>query len=161
RIGHLQGGEYKWQQYGKLPIHAKSWNFLKLREFQSKPTVSLAQLARLCEQIEAHIPPEVLERHKQHKRSLGNAPIVKDDKFLVTPAIQKALEEKYGEDWRCQWGWEYLFIGRDREGGTWLPLCYYRPDGVPLTKAEVEKEKNHVQEEVQAPTPMRKAIEGA
>jgi len=151
RIGHLQGDEYKWQQYGKLPIHANSWNFPRLNEFKSKATVSLVQLDRLCAQIEAQIPAEVLERHKHHKRSLGNAPLVKDDKFLVTPAMQKTLEEKYGEDWRCQWGWEHLWTGWDNEGGTWLPLCYYRPDGMPLTKSEL-KEKNHAKEEVQPTT---------
>ena len=39
RIGHLREGEYQWQQYGKLPIHAESWNFPRLQEFKSKATV--------------------------------------------------------------------------------------------------------------------------
>ena len=97
RVGHLRDGEYKWQQYGKLPIHAESWNFPRLREFQSKATVLLRSLNALCNQIEARIPAEVLERHKQYKKSLGNAPMVKNGNFLVTPAIEKALEEKHGD----------------------------------------------------------------
>src|SRR5713226_4380063 len=64
RVGHLSAGEYKWQQYGKLPIHAESWNFPRLREFQSKAAIPLRRLAKICDLIEAHIPAEVLERHK-------------------------------------------------------------------------------------------------
>jgi hypothetical protein len=143
RIGYLRNGEYQW-----LPIHAESWNFPKLQEFQSKATVSLRSLNALCSQIEAHIPAEVLERHKQHKKSLGNAPMVKNERFLVTPAIEKALQEKHGECWR----YLYLF-GIDKEGATWLPLSCYRPDQVPLTESELEEEKNHERNHTQSDRP--------
>jgi hypothetical protein len=131
KIGFLRDTEYAWKQYGKLPIH-NEWNFPKLEEFKSKPTVRLASLSRLCQLIEAQVPLDVLERHKALKTSLGDRPLVKDGYFLMTPAIEKALIEKHGEACRCMFMDNY----EDGDGGVWLDLKYYRHGAAPLTELE-------------------------
>jgi len=128
RLGYVQNGQYKWQQYGKLPIH-NDWTFAKLEEFKSKPAVSLRDLEAICDRIEAVIPEKVLEDHKQHKKSLGDKPPSSDGYFLVTPAIEKLLVEKHGDLW-----WQCMFL--DRKGGeneTWLAEKYYRPGQAPIS----------------------------
>jgi hypothetical protein len=130
KIGFLRDTEYAWKQYGKLPIH-KDWNFRLLEQFKSKPTVRLASLSRLCQQIEAQVPLDVLERHKALKISLGDKPLFDGELFLVTPAIEKALLEKHGEAWPCM----YDCIG-DADGNYWFHERYYRPGQLPLTERE-------------------------
>jgi hypothetical protein len=139
RIGYMRGGEYQWAQYGKLPIHHPDWNFPRLKEFEAKPSVPLRRLHALCRKIEKHIPADVLEQHKAHKKSLGDEPITRDGFFLVTPAIEKALTDKHGENWH------FLFslVCRDRDGCIWLGRRYYRPGATPMTEHELSKEKEH------------------
>jgi len=136
KISFMQDGEYQWAQYGKLPIHSPDWNFARLEEFKAKPTATLRSLAFLCDQIEDHIPQSVLEQHNEHKRSLGDGPIFKDGYFLVTPSIEKSLEDKHGE------GWRYLFRSAQDAEGTWLSESCYRPGKVPLTELELQKEQH-------------------
>jgi hypothetical protein len=135
KIGFMNG-EYQWAQYGKLPIHSPDWSFARLEEFKAKPTVTLRSLAFLCDHIEDHIPQSVLEQHNGYKRSLGDGPIFKNGYFLVTPSIEKSLEDKHGE------GWRYLFRSVQDAEGTWLSDCCYRPGKVPLTESEIQKEKH-------------------
>jgi hypothetical protein len=135
KIGFMDG-EYQWAQYGKLPIHSPDWNFAKLEEFRAKPTVTLRSLEFLCDQIDNHIPQSVLEQQNEYKRSLGDGPIFKDGYFLVTPSIEKSLEDEHGE------GWQYLFRSREDAEGTWLSESCYRPGKVPLTELELQKEKH-------------------
>jgi hypothetical protein len=84
KVGYLDGAEYVWAQYGKLPIHSPGWDFPRLEEFQARPAVRLAALEAMCRLIEGQVPPEVLERHNARKRELGNAPMVRGGCFLVT-----------------------------------------------------------------------------
>lgn len=141
RIAYLRDGRYVWKQYGKLPIHTPDWNFARLEEFKGKPTVTLHDLTALCSQIEGAIPQEVLQRHKEHKKSLGEKPVCENGYFLVTPATEKALLEKHGE------GWRYRFADlRERDDRTWLAECYYRPGQIPITEHELKEEtdaRNH------------------
>lgn len=143
RLGYLsEDGTYSWAQYGKLPIHAHDWSFARLHEFKAKPTVSLRSLTALCQRIEAGIPEAVLERHKEYKKSLGDAPITNGRRFLVTPAIEKALADLYGE------GWRYLFadLVEDTDGGIWLGLGHYRPGQTPTTTLELHHhERNQLE----------------
>src|SRR6516165_4321445 len=85
-LGFMRDGEYVWGKYGKLPIH-QDWSFARLEQFRSKPSVSIHSLTALCQQIEAQIPLDVLERHKADKKSRGDEPYFQGDRFLVTPAI--------------------------------------------------------------------------
>jgi hypothetical protein len=142
RISYFQAGKFFWKQYGKLPIHTPGWNFPRLQEFKSKPAVGLQGLGALCNQIKASIPQEVLQRHRDYKKLLGVAPHFENRFFFVTPVIEKALVEKYGEDWR------YRFMDwREREDGIWLADYYYRPGQIPVTEKELrEEEQNHVHE---------------
>lgn len=131
-LGYFFGGKYVWGKYGKLPIH-RDWNFKKLEEFKSKPTVSIYRLETLCRQIEARIPFEVLERHKALKKSKGDQPFIKKGEFLVTPAIEKMLVEKHGE------GWRWMLECHGDQDGTWIDLRYFRPGEVPLTPRELRE----------------------
>jgi len=149
-IGHMQDGLYQWGRYGKLPIHQPEWNFAKLEEFKATPPVSIHRLASLCCQIEAQVPLDERDRHKQIKKNRGDEPFRKGDRFLVTPAIEKILLQEYGEAWRCkfslQWG-----SGDD----TWLHEDYYRPGQPPRTDAEL-RERVTVNDEPAQP-PMAKS----
>jgi hypothetical protein len=141
RVGYLKGDEYAWASYGKLPIHSPDWDFARLEEFQGKPAVRLHCLETLCRRIEEQVPPDVLERHKARKKGLGNAPMVRDGSFLVTPAVEQALLALHGVAWRC------LFAGwhEDRDGGVWLDLKYYRPGQAPVTEWELRKERERAE----------------
>ena len=140
RVGFMQDRKYVWAQYGKLPIH-KDWSFSKLEEFKSMPTVSIHSLVRLCEKIEARIPLEVLERHKIRKKNKGHEPLFKGDYFLVTPAMLKAIVEKYGETWRCTFS-----CSEDQDGNLWFHRSYYRPGQLPLTEPEWREARNAAQQ---------------
>ncbi len=155
RTGYLRGGTYAWQQYGKLPVHQPGWNFQRLEEFRGKPAVPLRSLEALCRQIEAHIPADVLEQHNAHKKSLGEDPITEGRWFLVTPAIEKSLVDEHGEDW------PYLFscYRREREGGEWLGLQYYRPGATPLTERELAEVRQREAEQKRQETPTGSATE--
>jgi hypothetical protein len=141
RLGYLNDGEYLWAQYGKLPVHGRDWDFPRLEEFQDKPTIRLTALEALCRRIEEQVAPEVLERHTARKKELGNAPMVRDGRFLVTPAVERALLERHGLAWRC------LFAGwhEDRDGGVWLDLKYYRPGQAPVTEWELRQEREQAE----------------
>lgn len=151
RIGHLSGGEYVWAQYGKLPIHATDWNFARLSQFKTTPTVPLRALKTVCDNLEGSIPTALLSRHKLYKKSLGDAPFVENGFFRVTPDMEKALTEKHGEEW------PYLFpIKEDQDGKVWLSVRHYRPGCPPLTEAEVREAlrgTNQGQAESAWPTP--------
>jgi hypothetical protein len=136
KVGFLRDAEYSWQQYGKLPLHA-GWDFDRLEEFRARPTVPLAGLGRLCQAVEARVPPEVLERHEAHKKGLGDRPPFEGGYFLVTPAVEGAIRERHGDVW-----WPCLFAGsrEDREGNVWLAEKYYRPGRAPLTELEWQQE---------------------
>jgi hypothetical protein len=129
-FGFMENCEYQWGKYGKLPIHSPDWNFLRLQEFSEKPTVMLARLRLLCDQIEKIVPKDVLDRHQVHKKSLGDAPITNKGYFLVTKAMKVALEAKYGELWREEFGEQY---GAE---DVWLSLKYHRPGQLPMTVKE-------------------------
>jgi hypothetical protein len=131
KVGFLRDAEYSWEQYGKLPLHA-GWNFDRLEEFQARPTVPLAGLGRLCQAVEARVPPEVLERHEAHKKGLGEAPFAKDGYFLMTPSVEAALVERHGS------ASPFLFRDsyEDADGDVWIGLKYYRPGRAPLTELE-------------------------
>jgi hypothetical protein len=131
RFGFIQDDEYHWSQFGKLPIHSQNWNFLKLKEFADTPTVLLARLNFLSQQIEDKITQDVLTNHKAHKKSLGDAPITNKRYFLVTPTMKTALEKKYGENWI----WQFAEYSGDEEA-WWLSLKYYRPGKLPMTEEE-------------------------
>ncbi len=120
RISYLRDRQYVWKQYGKLPIHAADWTFARLEEFKCKPAATLQDLTALCSQIEVAIPQEVLEQHRDHKKSLGERPLFENGYFLVTPATEKALVEKHGECWR------YHFADlREQADSTWLAERYF------------------------------------
>jgi len=130
-VGYLRDGEYHWGNYGKLPIHHPGWNFALLEEFSSRPAVSIHALASLCQQIEAQIPMEVLQRHKAYKESRGDEPFWQGDYFLVTPAIEKAIVETHGETWR------YMYeCSEDQDGNVWIYGQCHRPGQIPLTGRE-------------------------
>jgi len=153
RVGHLQGKDYAWSQYGKLPLHAPDWTFARLDEFKKTPTVPLSRLKALCEKLEEAIPAEVLTRHKVYKHSLGDAPVVQDGYFLVTPADENALVEKHGE------GWRYLFaILRECEDGIWLGLKYHRPGQCPATEVEVRAMLAAGPSNTRCPVPIEKEL---
>lgn len=139
RIGYMEGAEYHWSQFGKLPIHARDWNFARLEEFAEKPTVVLARLRFLCEQIEKRIPQDILAKHKAHKKTLGDEPLTRKGKFLVTPTMRTALEEKYGEDWL----WQFTGYLGDEEA-WWLSLKYYRPGKLPMTEEEWRESQEQI-----------------
>ncbi len=139
RISYFRNDKFIWKQYGKLPIHSHDWNFAKLEEFESKPAVRLQDLSALCNQIEASIPQEVLQRHKEYKKSLGDTPPFENGFFLVTPSIEKALVEKYGEAWQYR-----LMDWTNPEEGTWLAEKYYRPGQIPITEHELREEQKRV-----------------
>lgn len=143
RVGFLGEEEYNWSQYGKLPIHGAGWNFATLETFTKTPTVPLRRLGALCEAVEAGIPADILIQHKAHKKALGDMPIVEDDCFLVTPAIEKALVDKHGDAWR------YMFAvdSEDKEGRVWLGLQYYRPGETPVTEWELREQAAKVSRE--------------
>ena len=157
-FGYMLGQEYQWGQFGKLPIHNRSWIPATLEEFEEKPTVLLARLKYLCEQIEKQIPQEVLTQHKQHKKDLGNAPITERGFFLVPPATQKALEKKYGETWRWQFGEQH------GEDDVWLRMKLFRPGQLPMTEEEWQESQKpivpapQIPEEKPAPVPQVKAV---
>jgi hypothetical protein len=132
-VGYLRDGEYRWGKYGKLPTHHPDWNFARLEEFRSRPPVSIHRLNSLCQEIEAQVPPDVLERHKAYKKSRGDEPLVKDGHFLVTPAIEQAIVAEHGDVW-----WPCIFMDHfeDRDGNHWLAEKYYRPGQAPLTEHE-------------------------
>jgi hypothetical protein len=138
RVGYLDGAEYAWAQYGKLPIHSPDWDFPRLEEFQGKPAVRLTALESLCRRIEEQVAPEVLERHNARKKGLGGAPMVRDGCFLVTATVEEAIVAKHGNVW-----WPCMFVGgwEDRDGGVWLPLKYYRPGQAPVTEWELRQER--------------------
>ena len=136
RIGYMEGAEYHWSQFGKLPIHARDWNFARLEAFAETPSVVLARLRLLCEQIEKQIPQETLAKHKAHKKSLGDEPLTRKGMFFVTPSMRAALEEKYGEDWL----WQFAEYSGD-DDAWWLGLKYYRPGQLPITEEELRKLK--------------------
>jgi hypothetical protein len=125
RIGYLDDDKYNWKQYGKLPIHQQDWNGRRLTEFKNTPMVSIRKLESLCPMIETHIPAEMLDKMKERKKSLGDAPIINGRSFLVTPSIEKALLEKHGErgnscfpftrkTWKAESGWACSIIGQER-----------------------------------------------
>jgi hypothetical protein len=134
RLGYLRDEEYVWASYGKLPVHDPGWNFPRLEEFKGKPAVGLAALESLCRLIEGQVPLEVLERHQARKKELGEAPMVRDGYFLVTPAVEQAIAAKQPDVW-----WPCLFadLREDGDGGVWLSLNYYRPGQLPLTELEL------------------------
>jgi hypothetical protein len=134
KIGHMEHGQYRWAQYGKLPIHNPGWNFAKLEDFANTPSVSIHRLGGLCRKIEAQVPHEVLVNHRTRKISKGDEPIFEGKWFLVTPAINKAMIEKHGE------GWRYHFsMRKGDEEETWLHENYYRPGRTPLTEKELRE----------------------
>jgi hypothetical protein len=135
KVGFLRDTAYAWKHYGKLPFH-NDWSFARLEEFKGKPIISLASLGRLCQLIEAQVPPDVLERHKAYKKGLGDRPLFKGDWFLVTPATEQAIAEKHGEGWR----WMYE-CSEDRDGNVWIYRDCYRPGEVPLTGREWRDEQ--------------------
>jgi hypothetical protein len=102
-----------------------------LAEFKSKPVVSLRQLAVICQYIENRIPQQILDAHKQHKKSLGDMPVFEDGCYLVTPEMQERLLEKHGDPWRYMYGFT-----EDRDGGLWISREYCRPGQLPLTERE-------------------------
>jgi hypothetical protein len=127
KVGFLRETAYDWKHYGKLPFHA-DWSFDRLEEFKGKPVVNLANLGRLCQVIEARVPPDVLERHNARKKGLGDKPVFEGDWFLVTPAIEQAIVEKHGEAWR------YMYeCKEDHDGNVWIDARCYRPGEVPLS----------------------------
>jgi hypothetical protein len=126
KVGYLDDNEaYNWKQYGKLPIHSPGWNFAKLEEFKAKPIVPIRRLMELCETIEAQIPQDVLDRHKESKKSKGNEPKWDGNWFLVTPRMEEALLAKYGE------GWRFRFMCQGNSEETWLDKAYYGKGQVP------------------------------
>jgi hypothetical protein len=139
RIGYLGDDEYTWKQYGKLPLHQPGWNFKKLEEFKATPMIPVRRLSALCRVIESQIPAELLDQHKEKKKALGDTPIQENDRFLVTPSIEKALLDKHGEAWQCMFnnGCE------DSEGNVWLGMEYYRPGRAPLTGRELREERQN------------------
>ena len=137
KIGFMDDGKYKWAQYGKLPIHNPEWNFAKLEEFKATSPVSIYRLRNLCDKIEAQVPQDVLQRHTETMKNRGDEPLRQGDRFLVTPAIQKLLVQKYGEAWRCKFS--AVWGGGD---DTWLHEKYYRPGKAPLTESELRKEQD-------------------
>lgn len=154
-IGFMQEGQYQWGNYGKLPIHLPEWSYAKLEEFKATPTVSIHRLDALCSMIEAQVPQDVLQRHKEIKKSRCNEPFKEGHYFLVTPAIEKLLVEKHGEAWRCK----YAGVrGSVLEDEVWLHECYYRPGQAPLTDAEL-REEHHASVRVEpAQTPSIKPL---
>jgi hypothetical protein len=143
KIGYLDDNEaYNWKQYGKLPIHSPDWNFARLEEFKNKPIIPIRRLMDLCETIEAQIPQDVLDRHKEFKKSQGEKPKQDGDWFLVTPRMEKALLAKYGE------GWRFRFIWQGSEEATWLHRSYYQPGKIPepmTTEEWLETQRRHKQ----------------
>jgi len=135
RIGYMADGKYNWAQYSKLPVHSPSWNFAKLNELEEMQTVPLLRLQALCRDLDKRIPLDVLTCHKERKKHLGDQPIIRDNCFLVTPAIEKLLLEKHGE------GWPYIFGAgfTDRDGCEWLGMKYYRAGDVPITELELRQ----------------------
>jgi len=127
KVGFLgdDDDEYTWKQYGKLPIHAPDWNFARLEEFKNKPMVGIRRLEVLCQKIEAQVPQEVLERHKELKRSKGDEPQWDGDWFLVPPAMEEALRARYGD------GWRFSFMCQGSDEATWLHRIYHRQGQVP------------------------------
>src|SRR5262249_25571745 len=77
--------------------------------------------------------PEVLAQHKSYKKSLGDAPMVKDGYFLLTADVEQALEEKFDTCWQ---NW-FADSFRDDAGGYWLDLKYYRPGALPIDDREL------------------------
>lgn len=134
--GYLRDGKYVWGKYGKLPIHSSNWNFARVKEFESKSMVSIHWLAALCNIIEDHVAPDVLDRHKAHKAALGSAPIIERGFFLVTSEMSQGLQEQYGENWH----WRFAAYKGDEEE-TWLPLRHFRTGRLPLTDAELKGER--------------------
>jgi hypothetical protein len=136
KIGFMEGGQYQWAQYGKLPVHLPEWSFAKLEEFKATPTVSIHRLEGLCHKIEAQVSQDVLQRHKESKKASGDEPFKNGDRFLVTPAIEKLLLQEHGEAWRCKFS---LLWGSG--GDTWLHKDYYRPGSAPRTDAQLREAK--------------------
>ena len=149
RVGHLHDGEYQWACYGKLPIHSPDWSFTRLEEFKSTSTVSLQWLVGLCLHLEATVPPNVLDRHKERKKRLGDTPITKDGYFLVTPALETALVEMYGEGWHYRYS-EY----RECDGDVWLGLRYYHADGLLTEKESARTAYIPIYQEAVTPPPI-------
>jgi hypothetical protein len=133
KVGYLQGYEYVWAQYGKLPVHVPGWNFPRLGEFKAKPAVSLTALESLCRRVEGQVPPEVLERHTARKKALGDAPMIRGGYFLVTAEVEQALEARHGIAWRGEFPYQH----EDDDGGVWLSLGYHRPGQLPVTELEL------------------------
>jgi hypothetical protein len=142
RVGYLQRDEYVWAQYGKLPVHDPGWNFPRLEEFKARPAGRLTALESLCRRVEEQVPPEVLERHTARKKGLGDAPMVRGGRFLVTAEVEQAIVAKHGDVW-----WECMFEDREEDdrGGVWLPLRYYRPGQAPITGWELRQEREQAQ----------------
>jgi hypothetical protein len=134
RVGYLKRDQYVWAQYGKLPVHGPGWNFPRLEEFKARPAVGLAALESLCRRIEGQVPLDVLERLQARKKQLGDAPMVREGYFLVTPAVEEAIVAKHPDVW-----WPCLFADwrQDDQGGVWLSLRYHRPGQLPLTELEL------------------------
>src|SRR5690606_22828095 len=125
RIGFCRDDKYSWGQYGKLPIHDRAWSFESLTAFSRMPSVLPRALEIISERIEDKVPAAILERHTEYKRSLGDAPLVRTGHFLVTPAIEKRLVEKFGEAWHC-----HFSMAREHVDETiWLPVCHLDADG--------------------------------
>ena len=62
---------------------------------------------------------------RERKKGLGDSPITRNGYFLVTPALEAALEQKYGEEWPYRFS-EY----KKHDGDVWLGLRYYHADGL-------------------------------
>jgi hypothetical protein len=148
KIGFMEGGQYQWAQYGKLPIHLPEWSFAKLEELKATPTVSIHRLDALCNMVEGQVPQDVLQRHKESKKARGDEPFKKGDRFLVTPAIEKLLLQEYGDTWRCKFS---LLWGSGDD--TWLHEDYYRPGLAPRTDAELREQPASAKDEP-APLPV-------
>lgn len=133
RFGYLGDDEYVWKQYGKLPIHHPEWNLDRLEQFRQKPLVPLNMLVRLCEALEQRISSDVLECHNAYKRNLGEAPLVKDNYFLVTPTMERGLREKLGDGWDLAFNDARVYC----DGALWLSMKYFRPGQLPATEKEL------------------------
>jgi len=115
---------YTWKHYGKLPIHAPDWNFVRLAEFKSKPLVGIRRLEVLCSAIERQVSQEVLDRHKEDKRSKGEELRWNGDWFLVPPAMAEALRARHGD------GWRFRFMCQGSDEATWMDGEHYQRAGV-------------------------------
>src|SRR5262245_26864669 len=138
KVGFLGDDEtYTWKQYGKLPVHARNWNFARLREFQSKPLVGIRRLEVLCSAIERQVPQEVLDRHKEDKRSKGEELRWDGDWLLVPPAMAEALRAKHGD------GWRFMFMCQGSDEAIWMDREHYQRGKIPeqMTKDEWRKRK--------------------